>query len=182
MEDLSLHVLDLAENGVRAGGHRIEILVAVDPGRDRLVVDIRDDGKGMTAEEIREAHDPFYTTKTERRVGLGLPLFGQAASEAGGGMTVESEVGVGTRVRGVFQLKHIDRKPLGDLARSLTVLLAGNPGVDVLFTCRGPGGETSFDSADLREADEQTPWDIRLLQALEETIREEIRGIIGNQE
>ena len=119
MEDLSLHILDLVENSIKAGAHSVDIAVREDQPRDELSIEIRDDGPGMSEAELRQATDPFFTTRTERRVGLGLALFEQAATEAGGRCTVESQPGHGTTVRGVFQLGHLDRRPWGDITSTI---------------------------------------------------------------
>ena len=177
MEDLSLHVLDIAENGVRAGATRIEIRIDADPGRDLLTVEIRDDGGGMTEEEMERARDPFYTTKTTRKVGLGIPLLAQAASLAGGTLDLESAPGKGTRTKATFRLSHIDRQPLGDLAQTVTILMAGNPATDFSFAYRSPGDEAAVDTADLGEGGSREPWDPALLVALRERLDEEIRKV-----
>jgi anti-sigma regulatory factor (Ser/Thr protein kinase) len=133
MEDLSLHILDIVENSVAAAADRIEILLVEDTRNDRLSLEIRDNGRGMDEETRNQALDPFYTTRTTRRVGLGLPLLSQAAREAGGTFELESEPGRGTLVKAVFQLSHPDRKPLGDLAATLETILSGRPDLDLHF-------------------------------------------------
>lgn len=133
MEDLSLHILDVVENSVAASAAMIEILIVEDGAADRLSLEIRDDGKGMDEELRAKALDPFFSTRTTRRIGLGLPLLAQAAREAGGDLELRSTPGKGTTVRAVFQLSHPDRKPLGDIAASLVAILAGRPHLDVRF-------------------------------------------------
>ena len=133
MEDLSLHILDVVENCIAASASRIEIRIVEDTDRDLLSLEIRDNGKGMDAETRKKALDPFYTTRTTRRVGLGLPLLAQAAREGGGHFELDSEPGRGTTVRAVFQLSHPDRKPLGDIAGTLETILTGRPELDLQF-------------------------------------------------
>ena len=133
MEDLSLHILDVVENCLAASASRIEIRIVEDTDRDLLSLEIRDNGKGMDAETRKKATDPFYTTRTTRRVGLGLPLLAQAAREGGGHFELDSEPGRGTTVRAVFQLSHPDRKPLGDVAATLETILTGRPELDLQF-------------------------------------------------
>ena len=133
MEDLSLHILDIVENSVAAAADRIEILIDEDTRNDRLSLEIRDNGRGMDEATRKKALDPFYTTRTTRRVGLGLPLLAQAAREAGGTFELESEPGRGTLVKAVFQLSHPDRKPLGDIAATLQTILSGRPDLDLHF-------------------------------------------------
>ena len=117
MQELSLNILDIAENSVKAGASLITVAVCYRPAADRLTVTITDDGCGMDAETVRRVCDPFYTTRTTRRVGMGLPLWKMAAEMTGGAMTVESVPGAGTTVTAVFGLRHIARLPLGDLPR-----------------------------------------------------------------
>ena len=123
MQELSLNILDIAENSVKAGASLITVAVCYRPAADRLTVTITDDGCGMDAETVRKVTDPFYTTRTTRRVGMGLPLWKMAAEMTGGAMTVESAPGVGTTVTAVFGLSHIDRLPLGDLPQTMATLI-----------------------------------------------------------
>ncbi len=129
MEDVSLHILDIVENALRAGAKHIVIRLAQRKQADRLVLEVIDDGKGMNEETKRRSLDPFFTTKQGKRVGLGLPLLAQAAEEAGGTLEVESAPGQGTRVIATFGLSHIDRKPLGDIKKTLHCLETTHPQV-----------------------------------------------------
>ncbi|MCP4201487.1 MAG: ATP-binding protein [bacterium] len=133
MQDLSLHILDVVENSVAASAETIEISIVESTASDLLRLEIRDDGKGMDDEMRRKALDPFFTTRTTRRIGLGLPLLAQAARESGGSLELESAPGKGTTVRAEFQLSHPDRKPLGDMAATLGAILAGRPELDLRF-------------------------------------------------
>ena len=135
MEDLSLHVMDIAENSITSGASAISIRTdeSVCSGRRRLVLLIEDNGRGMSEEEIERALDPFYTSKEGKRVGLGLPLFRQAAVESGGDMTVESIPGSGIRVRAEFDPDHPDMKPLGDLEGTIALLKVFHPEVTFSF-------------------------------------------------
>jgi anti-sigma regulatory factor (Ser/Thr protein kinase) len=133
MEDLSLHILDIVENSITAAATEIRIRIDEDTRNDRLVLEIHDDGTGMDKEMQMRALDPFFTTRTTRRVGLGLPLLAQAARESGGQFEVTSSPGNGTTVRAVFQLNHPDRKPMGDIPGTLGTILAGRPRLDLVF-------------------------------------------------
>jgi signal transduction histidine kinase len=115
MLELALHILDIAENSVRAMAKTVLIEITENRERDRLCIVIRDDGKGMSKAVLDKAMDPFYTSKKVRRVGLGLPMLEEAARRAGGGFAIESQEGQGTRLAVEFQLSHIDRQPLGDI-------------------------------------------------------------------
>lgn len=147
MEDLSLHILDIAENAIRAGADRVEVKVVEAPGDDILMIEVSDNGAGMTDELRRKVFDPFVTTKEGRRVGLGLPMFAQSAREAGGECTVESAPGEGTRVRATFQYGHIDRRPLGNLQETFATLIAGNADIDFRFEYTTEDGSQVFDTS-----------------------------------
>lgn len=149
MEDLSLHVLDIAENSVVAGSTRVDIRITEDERKDLLVIELKDNGKGMSEEELKKATDPFFTTKRGKRVGLGLSLLSQAASEAEGKLEVKSQPGRGTRVKATFRRSHIDRKPLGDMAQTLSCLIAGNPGVRFTYIYRKGERKLILDTAQM---------------------------------
>lgn len=134
MEELSLHILDLAQNSIAAGAGLVEITVDEQPAAGTLSVTVRDDGRGMPPECARLAADPFYTTRSTRGVGLGLPLFKMAAEQTGGSFSIASAAGGGTEVRGVFQLFSIDRMPLGDMRGTILLLTRCNPALDIVYT------------------------------------------------
>ncbi len=150
MEDISLHILDIAQNSIDAGAGRIEISIEEDRKADVLVLRIRDDGRGMDRESLKALKDPFFSTKG-KKTGLGIPLLAQSAREAGGDVTVESEPGGGTTLEATLRLGHIDRKPLGDLTSTLLVLIGGNPDIDVLFRYRIDDREYRLDTAEIKE-------------------------------
>jgi hypothetical protein len=133
LRELSLHILDIAENSVSAGSSRVEVSVIEDMVHDRLSIVIGDNGKGMDAEVVKRVLDPFVTSRTTRKVGLGLPLLKAAAEGCNGGLIIESEPGVGTTTQVTFQYSHIDRMPLGDLAETWLALLLGSPEVNWVF-------------------------------------------------
>ncbi len=133
MEDISLHILDVAENSITAGSSRIEITVVEDTARDLLTLIISDNGAGMDPEMSKNALDPFFTTKQGKRVGLGIPLLAQAARESGGGISIESNKDSGTTITARFKLRHPDRKPLGDIEKTLYLLRATHPEIVIVF-------------------------------------------------
>jgi len=133
MEDVSLHVLDIVENALRAGASNVSIRLARSKSDDRLILEVTDDGEGMNEETMRRSVDPFFTTKGGKRVGLGLPLLAQAAEEAGGRLEVQSAAGQGTKVFATFRLSHIDRKPLGNMEETVRCLKATHPEVCFRF-------------------------------------------------
>jgi anti-sigma regulatory factor (Ser/Thr protein kinase) len=151
LEDLSLHILDIVENAVSAKAKRIDILVIEEPKEDRFVIEIKDNGIGMDEEASQKAADPFFTTRTSRRVGLGLSLLAQAAEEAGGTLRIQSNLGKGTRVTATFQYHHIDRKPLGSMVETMMTLLLGNPELNISYTHRKERGSYTLSSQWLKE-------------------------------
>ncbi|MGE5254159.1 MAG: ATP-binding protein [Planctomycetaceae bacterium] len=178
MQDLSLHILDIVENSLAAGSRRVEIRVDEDMAADRMVIEIVDDGCGMDEERVRKALDPFFTTKTVRRVGLGLPLLEEACRMSNGEMRIESSPGKGTRVRATFQHSHIDRKPLGNMRDTLITLMTGHPLLDLLYEHRKGGNIFSLDTreirADLGEISLDAPQVVSALRKLIQSGLEEL--------
>ena len=130
MHDLSLYLLDIIENSVRAGATRIRVGITVERAADSLLITVEDDGPGLSVTP-REALDPFYTTKKGKKTGLGLSLFRQAAEGTGGGVCVGRSPSLGGAVvRARLSLSHVDRPPLGDVATSILTMVATNPGID----------------------------------------------------
>ena len=151
MPEISLNILDVAENSVRAGASLVEITVAVDEGEDTLSVTIADDGCGMTDEQIRQVTDPFFTTRTTRKVGLGVPFFKQAAELTGGSFSIDSAVGKGTTTRAVFRLRSIDRMPLGDISGVIHTLVTFHPDMDFLYRYGYNDKSFTMDTRQFRE-------------------------------
>ena len=151
MQELSMNLLDIAQNSVAAGSKLTEITVLIDTARRSLVLRIADCGKGMSEETLRRVTDPFYTTRTTRKVGLGLPLFREAAETAGGKMTIRSKEGVGTTVEASFELGNIDLPPLGDVPGSIVNLVQCNPELDFVFRVESDGETFCMDTREIRE-------------------------------
>ena len=133
MEDLSLHIMDLVDNSIAAGASRVHVAIREDRKADRLYILIEDDGAGMDEKTLGAAQDPFFSTKKGKPFGLGLSLFAQAARESGGRLQVESRPGGGTKIQGEFGLNHPDRKPLGDVGKTMVVLQASHPEIEFTF-------------------------------------------------
>ena len=129
MEDVSLHILDIVENALRAGAKNVSVRLAESRREDRLVLEVTDDGEGMSEETMSRSTDPFFTTKPGKRVGLGLPLLAQAAEDTGGKLEIQSAPGKGTKVIATFGLSHVDRKPLGNIGETMQCLKATHPEV-----------------------------------------------------
>lgn len=159
MKELSLNILDVAENSVKAGATLTEILI-VENG-DKLTLTIKDDGCGMDEETVKAVTDPFYTTRTTRKVGLGIPLLKLAAEQTEGKFSVESSVGEnhGTTVTAEFNKSHIDFTPLGDVTASVTTLIQGHPDTDFYFSHRLEDKEVTLDTREIRAVLDGVPLD-----------------------
>jgi hypothetical protein len=150
MQELSLHILDIVQNSISASADSIEIEIEEDSKRDALVICIRDNGQGIPKEDLPQVVDPFFTSRQTRRVGLGLSLLHQAAVQSDGYLNIASEQGKGTVVRAFFKHSHIDRMPLGDMAKTMGVLIVGNPQIDFSYYHRVEEEEFRFDTRSLR--------------------------------
>lgn len=149
MRELSLHVLDALQNSLEAGATSIDLTIEEDLAADLLTITIRDNGRGMSEEQLARVFDPFFTTRNTRHVGLGIPLFRAAAGRCDGDLTVTSQLGEGTTLRATFQHSHIDRAPLGDMTGTLlAVILSGS--CNVHYVHRVDGREFEFETADVR--------------------------------
>ena len=159
LPEISLNVLDISENSTRAGATLVSILVKVSHQEDVLTVVIKDDGCGMTPEQAAHVTDPFFTTRTTRKVGLGVPFFKLAAESTGGRFDIHSEPGRGTTVTAVFGLSHIDRMPLGDMNATIHNLIVYHPDTDFCYTYTFNGASFTLDTREMREILDGIPLD-----------------------
>lgn len=150
MRELSLHILDIAENGITAGADCIRILLEEARSEDLLTIRITDNGRGMPAEKVEKLTDPFITSRTTRRVGLGLSLLAAAAERCEGRLKVKTGPGAGTEVEVTFRYSHIDRAPVGDMAATITTLIMGNPQIDFVYTHIIDGRDFTMDTRELK--------------------------------
>jgi hypothetical protein len=134
MRELSMHILDLAQNSIAAGATKLGIEVCADTKADKLTISLKDNGRGMDADFVSRVRDPFTTTRTTRRVGLGIPMFEEAATACDGSLSIDSVPGVGTKIEATFKLSHIDRAPLGDIASTIVSIVAVNPNLHLRYT------------------------------------------------
>lgn len=178
MRELSLHILDIAENGVTAGADCIQILVEEARADDHLKIVIQDNGSGLPPEKRDKLTDPFVTTRTTRRVGLGLPLLAAAAERCDGDFDVTSEAGKGTRVEATFRYNHIDRAPLGDMASTITTLIMGNSDVDFVYQHIINGREFNLDTREIKtEMEDLSLTDPLVIHQLTKTIRSSLQQL-----
>ncbi len=178
MKELSLNILDITENSVKAKATLVEILLTED--NERLTISIKDNGIGMTEEVRRSVIDPFYTTRTTRKVGLGIPLFKFAAEQTGGGIQIcsrhigEHKEDHGTQVSALFYKNHIDFTPLGDVISTVTTLIQGHPDTDFLYRHIFGDSEVSLDTRELRSVLDGIPLDsFEILLWIKENLEEQ---------
>ncbi|MBS2100167.1 sensor histidine kinase [Carboxylicivirga linearis] len=179
MRDLSMHITDIVQNSVRAQAKLVQL--TIEEKEDWLIFTFEDDGTGMDEETVKKVTDPFFTSRTTRKVGLGLPLFKQNAEMTGGSLVIFSELGKGTEVKVVMGLNHIDRPPMGDLPSTVAMIITGNPDVDMVFKYIKSDSEFSLDSREVKEA--LDGMDIRMPQVtsfLKEMIDENLKEIKVN--
>ena len=178
MKDLSMHIMDILQNSTRAGATEVTLEVLEDVAADTLTIRFIDNGCGMDAETVQKVINPFFTTRTTRKVGLGLPLLKQNTEQTGGRLDIQSEKGKGTTVTAVFGRTHLDRPPMGDLAG--TVVLTASAYPDIRFIFHYHNGETDyvFDTVEVNEAlDGISIQEPEVIQYLKEMIQENIGNV-----
>lgn len=178
MKELSLNILDIAENSVKAGATLTEI--TIDETDEKLVLTVKDDGYGMSEEMVKSVIDPFCTTRTTRKVGLGIPLLKMAAEQTGGDIDIVSQKGEnhGTTVTAVFYKNHIDFTPLGDVISTVLTLIQGHPDTDFLFIHKKGEGEAVLDTRQLREILEGVPLNCyEVIKWTESYLKEQYEGL-----
>ncbi len=180
MPELSLNILDIAQNSVAAGASLIEISIRINTPADKLEITVLDNGCGMTPEQAARVTDPFYTTRTTRRVGLGVPFLKMAAEMTGGNLRIDSTPGAGTAVTAVFGLSHIDRMPLGGIADTFCALAGPNPDRDFVLALTIDGRSFTADTRDFKKELEDVPLsDPEVLVFIRQYIEEHLAAL-GN--
>ncbi len=181
MRELSLNVLDIAQNSVSAGASLIEIFLAADTRADCMSIEIKDNGRGMSEDFLKRITDPFTTTRTTRKVGMGIPLFKYSAESAGGSFSIRSQKGAGTAVKASYKISHIDRMPLGDMESTLTTLISMSPDIDFVFKADIDGTEAALDTREMREVlgDEAELNNPEILDFIKNYIKENISVLYG---
>lgn len=180
MRDLSLHILDLMQNSIRAEAKLVSLSVLLDE-KGIISIVIEDDGTGMSEELLARVRSPFATTRTTRKVGLGIPMMAENCRLAGGDLQLESTLGVGTRLTATLDTHSIDCLPLGDLPETVATLVTTNPDrPEFLLHCRSPQGEMQFDTREIKEALQGVALNEPEIAAwMLESLREEIEPIFG---
>lgn len=173
MRELSLNVLDIVQNSISAKATVIEIELLEHIEKDLLEINIFDNGKGMTEEQVKSVIDPFFTTRTTRKVGLGIPLFKMAAEMSGGWLDIKSEVGKGTRVYSSYGYSNVDRMPVGDMNGTVSMLIRMNPDIDFVYTHSINEKSYVLDTRELREQLDDVPLDTPdVIEWIEEYLKE----------
>lgn len=182
MQELSMNILDIAENSVRAGATLVKITVDEQPCLDLLSISISDNGCGMTEKQLERVTDPFFTTRNTREVGLGIPFFRMAAELTGGKFDISSKSGAGTIVKAVFILSSIDRMPLGNINDTIFTLIHCNPDIDLIYTRRIGNSEMELDTRRFREILKDIPLnDPRVSQFILEFLDENTHELLRSQ-
>lgn len=159
MRELSLNILDIAQNSISAGASLITIEVAENTADHTLLIGIYDNGKGMSEEQVKSVIDPFFTTRTTRKVGMGIPLFKMAAEQTGGNLEIKSKLGVGTEVRAFFKTDSVDFTPLGDVASTIQMLITMNTDRDFVYKHSVDEKEFVCDTCELKAILGDVPLD-----------------------
>ena len=151
MRELSLNILDIAQNSIVAGATLTEIVVEENTKENTLFIGIYDNGSGMTKEQVENVIDPFFTTRTTRKVGMGIPLFKMSAEQTGGSFSIESQKGVGTKVKALFKTDSIDFTPLGDIASTIVTIVSMNNDKEFLYRRILDGKEAVFSTVEIKK-------------------------------
>lgn len=175
MKDLSMHVMDILQNSTRANATEIQLIVKKDKTADTLTFTFIDNGCGMDKDTLEKVLNPFFTTRTTRKVGLGLSLLKQNAEQSGGSLSIKSEKGVGTEVTAVFGLSNIDRPPMGDLAGTLILTISAYPDIRFIFKYLSDTIDYTFDTQEVKEVlDGVSIQEPEVIQYLKEMVQENI--------
>ena len=181
MDELSLNILDIAQNSIAADATLVEIDIDEDYICDRITIIVKDNGKGMSDEFLKTVEDPFITTRTTRKIGLGISFLKEAAELTGGSLEIESELGVGTTIKAIFILSHIDRQPIGNLTQTIITLVTLNPTIDFIIRYKVGDDEFVFSSQEVKEqlGDDSTLSTPPVVLFLTEYVTENIVNLSG---
>lgn len=181
MKELSLHILDIVQNSTAAMASLIGIKIEESIACDSLSIEISDNGNGMDEEILKQVTDPFFTTRTTRKVGLGLSLFKQATEQCGGTFNIVSSPGAGTIVQVTMPYKHIDRQPLGDIAGVISLLVSVSPEINFVYSHKTDKGKYTFDTREIKkELDDVPISNLQVIKFIREMIRENLDEIRNN--
>lgn len=173
MRELSLHILDIAQNSIVAEAKTLRIAIIESIKKDRLVIKMKDDGRGMDEETVKKVTDPFFTSRTTRKVGLGIPLFKASAEQCGGYFEIFSQLGIGTEIIAEFQHTHIDRVPLGNMPETISTILNVCDDMDLIYTHCFEDKKFTLNSKEIKKLLDGVPIsNLDVIQWLREYIKE----------
>lgn len=174
MRDISLHILDIAENSVKAGAKNITIKITEDEKKNLLTLEISDDGSGMKKEFVKKAHNPFVTSRTTRKVGMGISLLKNAANAAEGDLKIESAEKKGTKIKAWFKYDHIDRKPIGNIAETIISLILMSPDIIIRYVHKKNDEKFEFDTNEIKKQ-------LEVISLNNNEILKELKVLINNK-
>lgn len=178
MEELSLHIMDIVQNSIRANASKIEVTVSENIDNNQFCIEIKDNGDGMDELFLKKVTNPFVTSRTTRKVGLGISLLMQNAELAGGNLTIQSKLNEGTILATNFEHNHLDRPILGDIAGTMTLLIGANPQIRFIYLHKTAKSEFRLDSEELRKELDGAPLEIpEIHRAVRELINENLKEI-----
>ena len=181
MSELSLNILDIAQNSIAAEAKLVEIDVEENTETDRITITVKDNGKGMSEEFLETVENPFTTTRTTRKIGLGISFLKEAAEMTGGHITLESKLGTGTTITAYFVMSHIDRQPIGNLSETIITLVSLNPQIDFIIKYKVNENEFIFSTYEVKTmlGDDTELNSPPIVVFLTEYIREHIENLSG---
>ncbi len=181
MTELSLHILDIVQNSIKAGSSLIEVVIDENISKNTLKIEIKDNGCGMDKDFLEDVVNPFSTTRTTRKVGMGLSLFKNACELTGGSFDISSKLGEGTTVTAVFIHDSIDRQPIGDMAFTMSTIIGGNDKIDYIYTHRYEDNVFEFSTSEIRKVlgTEVELSQLEVLSWIEEYVSEGLENLYG---
>lgn len=180
MRDLSLHLMDIIQNSIKAEASSINIKVIVNSNKDELIIEIIDNGVGMDETLLSQVRNPFATTRTTRKVGLGIPLLEASATRSGGELAIESQKFKGTSVKASFKISHIDRLPLGDISETIMSVIASNTEIEIILQLSNMKETFNFSVSEIKEKLGEVPINNSdVLVWIREYINEGVKLIFG---
>jgi len=180
MKELSLHILDITQNSIRAGASLVKVIVDENVHKNKLMIQIEDDGCGICKEKLSDITNPFVTSRTTRKVGLGLSLFKAAAEQSGGHFSINSEINVGTKVEATFVYDHIDRAPLGNMAETIVTMILSFNDANLIYQHRYNDKVFIFSTLEIKEILGDTPGILKepeILIWIKKTVTEELKDL-----
>ncbi len=180
MRDLSLHILDIAQNSIKANASMIEVHISAYTEQNQLSIEISDNGCGMDSDFLKKVEDPFVTTRNTRKIGLGIPLLKESALKCEGNFNIYSEKNIGTKVTATFSIKHIDRLPIGDIGDTMTLLISANENIQFVLTMQSEKGCVEIDTKEInKQLNGVSITEFEVVQWIKEYIAEGVINIFG---